>query len=191
MKPKIVKKYLLAFDEINNILSGEKTATEYVDLVESLMILGYREGMKATIDELDLYEDISEDLVQPNTGRLQGELYKRYDGKDFRQRVQEHALKGEYERITELAKNEYHRMYETGTFDMANMVDASGISVSKRWVTMMDDKVRDTHNYIHGDVVPLDEKFYTYDGDSAYMPGGFDLPENNINCRCILTYSRS
>ena len=54
---------------------------------------------------------------------------------------------------------------------------------------MMDDKVRDTHSYLQSKKVPIGEEFFTYDGDSALYPGGFKSAENNVNCRCFLTYS--
>ena len=54
----------------------------------------------------------------------------------------------------------------------------------KQWQTMRDGRVRDTHSYLQSAMVNLDDKFYTFDGDSALYPGGFELPENNVNCRC-------
>jgi hypothetical protein len=54
----------------------------------------------------------------------------------------------------------------------------------------MDNRVRDTHFYLEGMTVDINDKFYTYDGDSAYRPGGFEKAENNCGCRCLLMYSR-
>ena len=34
--------------------------------------------------------------------------------------------------------------------------------------------------------VPLEEEFFTFDGDHAAYPGGFTKAENNVNCRCIV-----
>lgn len=55
---------------------------------------------------------------------------------------------------------------------------------------MEDDKVRDTHDYLEGMSVGIDEEFYTYDGDHALYPGGFENAQNNVNCRCFLTYTK-
>ena len=60
---------------------------------------------------------------------------------------------------------------------------------NKSWITMMDEKVRDTHQYLEGMTVGIDEDFYTYDGDHAPAPGLFEFPENSINCRCELLFS--
>ena len=81
---------------------------------------------------------------------------------------------------------EAHRDYSTGSFDAAKK---SGKQVMKHWNTMLDDRVRDTHQYLEGVAVELDDLFYTFDGDSALFPGGFMLPQNNINCRCIVTFT--
>lgn len=94
-------------------------------------------------------------------------------------------FKDEIQRVVD---TEYHRMYNTGAYDTATEMENEGYPVMKRWITMGDDRVRDTHSYIDDELVPLDEEFYTYDGDSAMFPGDFSNPANNINCRCICTY---
>ena len=52
---------------------------------------------------------------------------------------------------------------------------------------MLDDRVRDPHAYMEGLTVGLDDMFYTYTGDGAMYPGGFGVPELDINCRCFIT----
>jgi hypothetical protein len=69
-----------------------------------------------------------------------------------------------------------------------------GYRMVKGWVTMRDDKVRDTHVVMDMVTVGIDEKFHVPNG------GGFDLMEypgdrsasiaNWINCRCTLTYKK-
>lgn len=92
------------------------------------------------------------------------------------------------EAIKRVVETEANRMHNAGAFDTAKAYAAEGHTVYKRWVTMMDEKVRSTHLYLEGESVPLDEEFFTFDGDSALYPGGFSLPNNNINCRCDLEY---
>lgn len=93
------------------------------------------------------------------------------------------------EAIKRVVETEYHRMYNTGAYDTVSAFQQqTGHSVYKRWNTALDDRVRDTHIYLEGDRVPLDNAFFTFDGDSAMYPGGFTLPQNNIRCRCLVTY---
>lgn len=100
-------------------------------------------------------------------------------GETFRDRITPESTYLEVQRIID---TEAHRDYNTGVYDAAK---ESGMpNLRKKWVTMNDDRVRDTHEYLEGVVVGLDDAFFTYDGDSAMYPGGFNDPSNNVNCRC-------
>ena len=101
------------------------------------------------------------------------------DGKTFRDRIMDENTAEEILRVID---TEAHRDYNAGAY---NAAVASGLSgLRKKWVTMNDDRVRDTHDYLEGMTVDINDRFYTYDGDSAMYPGDFDDPSNNVNCRC-------
>ena len=106
------------------------------------------------------------------------------DNKTWRERAEEYLDDGTEAEMLRLIDTESVRDYNTGVVDAGIQ---SGKQVTKRWNTMLDDKVRDTHDYLEGMEVNVNDLFYTYDGDSALAPGGFNLPENNINCRCWIT----
>jgi uncharacterized protein with gpF-like domain len=91
--------------------------------------------------------------------------------------------------IQRIAETDATGIYNQGALDTVSVNNAQDGTV-KRWVTMMDDRVRDTHSYLEGMEVPYNARFYTYDGDSAEAPGMFSLPENNINCRCVVEIIR-
>ena len=80
-----------------------------------------------------------------------------------------------------LIESEGNRLYNEGVLKAGE-----GIAKTKTWVTMGDERVRDTHWYLEGMTIPYDEEFVTYDGDSALAPGGFSDPSNNCSCRCWL-----
>ena len=123
-----------------------------------------------------------EDILGEITVEMNGDLQTvnmEIAGKTFRDRVMDENTA---EEIIRLIDTEAVRDYNTGAYNAAK---ASGIpNLRKRWYTMNDDRVRDTHQYLEGMVVGIDDKFYTFDGDSALYPGGFDDPKNNVNCRC-------
>ena len=104
------------------------------------------------------------------------------DGKTFRDRITEDSTVDEVIRIID---TEAHRDYNTGVYDAAKGSGKEGIK--KKWLTMMDNRVRDTHDYLHGTVVGLDDYFYTYTGERAKFPGQFGSPEEDCNCRCFVT----
>lgn len=93
---------------------------------------------------------------------------------------------GGVEDLIRIIETESHRIANETALNTAGRAGAT----KKKWVTMLDDRVRDTHAYLEGQSVPYDADFYTFDGDHAKAPGLFALPENNINCRCELTFEK-
>lgn len=130
-------------------------------------------------------KDVSESLkeeVKPDTDKMNKSVYKKIEGKTWVGRIREATTQEELERIF---VTESHRCFSDGQWD-----SAEGRATHKTWVTREDERVRDTHWYIDGLTVGIDEYFYTLDGDRAMRPYGFEKPENSINCRCYLRYSR-
>ena len=88
------------------------------------------------------------------------------------------------DRAAEIAKNEGGLVSNDTEYRQAKKAGKK----YKTWNTMGDDKVRDTHDYLAGISVPVEDKFVTYDGDEADAPCGFNNVENNARCRCWLTF---
>lgn len=112
-------------------------------------------------------------------------IYKKFDGLNFADRTLSYAELGDKEGIIRVAETDGHRVYQDGGYQ-----GAKGIAKTKTWLTMLDDKVRDTHDYLEGMTVGFDEKFYTFDGDSARYPGDFESVANNARCRCVISYNK-
>lgn len=123
--------------------------------------------------------------IEPTPQEVQETVYRRIDGATWRDRVLAwYAAGGTVEDIMRIADTEMHRISNETALDTAIKAGAG----EKTWLTMADWLVRPTHDYIHGVTVPIDAEFYTFDGDHAQAPGGFDRAENNINCRCELEF---
>ena len=105
-------------------------------------------------------------------------------GETFRDRAEKQIDALSADGLLRIIDTESHRDYNTGVYEAAK---ASGKQLNKRWNTMLDGRVRETHDYLEGAIVGIDDRFYTFDGDSALYPGDFELPENNVNCRCWIT----
>lgn len=104
--------------------------------------------------------------------------------KTWRERADDVLETGTVDELERIIDTETTRDYNTGVTDAG---EESGIpGIMKRWNTMLDERVRDQHMELEGQTVGIDDLFYIGD-DSAYAPGGFSLPENNINCRCWIT----
>lgn len=184
--------YITAFDELNILTSTSyysasgkdmtSKVTQIADDVLSLLIRAYQQGIKATADMLtyDLTVDID---------YMEEAIYEVIDGKTFEDRIADHVKAGDLSGLQTLVESEYHRVFNTAEEDGANEFQLTkGMAVSKKWVTVRDELVRDTHKYLEGMRVALDEEFYTFDGDHASRPGEFTKAENNVNCRCVLTF---
>ena len=107
------------------------------------------------------------------------------DGETFRDRVKEQVAALSLAGLIRIIETEAQRDYNTGVLNAAQQSGLPGIR--KRWNTMGDERVRDTHSPLEGITVGLNDLFYTWDGDAAMAPGGFTLPQNNVNCRCWIT----
>lgn len=154
----------------------EKTPkTTVEDSLLDLLIMAYIFGTD------DVSKSLGEDFT-PDTDKMSESVYKKIAGETWKERIQNATTKEEIERIF---VTESHRVFSDGQWD-----SAEGVATHKTWRTKEDDKVRDSHWYIDNLTVEINDYFYTLDGDRALRPYGFDFPENNINCRCYLKYSR-
>jgi len=187
---------LLPIDEINRLeerlevhfgedgkIKSREDAEDIIDELLDLFLLAYADGVTATNAELGT-ERI------PSADDADRAVNKEIAGETWRERVMGYYESGGtlYD-IRRIAETDATRIYNTGAVD-AVRANGANAGVYKVWRTMQDDRVRDTHQYLEGMRVPFTDEFWTYDADHAEFPGGFTLPENNINCRCIVEIQR-
>ena len=184
---KVLSQYQLLMDEMNiaisELLARESDPVVIADAVEDFLIDAYVEGFAGTGYLLGTSESLS------SPAHLFEVVRKEIDGKTFRERVIEHMQEGNLDGVLLVANTDGHRVYTTAAEDSARGAAKQGLSVSKSWVTMLDERVRDTHSYLQGETVGVDARFHTFDGDSASRPGDFERAENNIGCRGVVEYS--
>ena len=170
-------------DDGKGRIKSREDAEDIIDELLDLFLLSYANGATATNSELGT-------AVMPPVDAVDAAVYAPVAGETWRDRVMGYYESGGslYD-IRRIAETDATRIYNQGAVDA---VVANGLqgSTSKRWQTMEDDRVRDTHSYLQGMVVPFDADFYTWDGDHAPFPGMFERPENSINCRCVVEVIR-
>lgn len=179
---------MLNFDELNSLtrLTYEENLNDKERLEEDLfdfLILAYEKGFT------DVRNAISYTDNELNLEKLNKALNVLYEGKTIRDLIGVHIDNKDIDGVLKVINTEANRMYNTGAYDNACEIDKE-IPLVKRWNTQLDDKVRETHSYLENVDVPMNQKFYTFDGDSSYYPCGFEKAENNINCRCYIEYKR-
>ena len=183
---------ILPFDELNRfneeirqrfgdaqLTDRQEEEEDIIDELLDLFLLAYAMGNSVTNENLS-------SNYQPSVDEVMSVVDAKVAGETWRERVEGYfANGGTGADIARIADTETHRIANTAALDTAKYAGAR----SKTWVTMADERVRDSHQYLEGMTVGIDEDFYTYDGDHAPAPGLFELPENSINCRCELLFS--
>ena len=193
---------LMPFDELNTfrqmvteyktapltLSEKEKLRDDLWEYIEFLLIEAYTYGNVQAMQDLGLLDRDPAELINPDV--MEQTINEPIAGKTYRDRIREYldAEDSTVEDFQRVAETDATRVYNAGVVDGGRNSGIRG--VRKQWQTMMDDRVRDTHDYLQSMEVPLEDDFYTYDGDHARAPGLFSLPENNINCRCTIQLIR-
>lgn len=87
------------------------------------------------------------------------------------------------------ARTAYTGAQNAGRIEGMHQAQELGIDVKKMWMSMLDDKVRDTHADLDGQVVGVDEDFVTIRDNAINYPGDPDAAEEEVyNCRCTLEW---
>lgn len=176
MQQILLNRYLAKFDELNSLfpqIINAGNTEQAVKEFDDILIDAYIEGFASAAYILG---DISVDYNELNRA-----IEKKYDGVSIQDKAKQYYNDKDVERLRALLDSEYHRVYNTAR-------DNAYKGHAKKWVTVGDDKVRPTHEFLDGVEVGANEKFFTYDGDSALFPGDFTSAENNANCRCVIDY---
>ena len=150
-----------------------------IDEMLDLFLLAYASGVTAANNDLGTEK-------KPSRDDADSAVNAEIAGKTWRERVKEWTDKsGTPYDLARIAETDMTRIYNTAVLDTVKANGAENTTY-KRWNTMLDDRVRDTHSPLQGVTVPYDADFYSWDGDHAKAPGLFSKPENNISCRCTV-----
>jgi len=156
------------------------------DTLYDLLLFAYSLGITDTDTDLSAERALNGSKL---TSGFREDTNHKTAGKTTHDRIVDHIKENSLPRMLTLADTELHRAYSAGSIREAEAVQKkTGNGVRKVWHTMEDERVRDTHEFLDLTEVPLDYEFWTYGGDSALAPGMFAKAENNVNCRCWLTY---
>lgn len=173
---------LLRADELNVLKSDLERNRDDIDAVIEValdwLLLAYADGKSDTEVQLNGHIEVGIDHVI-------GVISEEIGGKNVFERINEYVELNEVEDLVMMLGNERQRVYNTASFETATELGAK----TKTWHCMMLPTSRDTHIYLDGMTKGIDEEFYTFNGNAAQHPGGFNVPEEDINCRCYLTFN--
>lgn len=183
-----------------------------IDEILEMLIMAYMYGNESANTMLfgqDIVDTIDPDEpnrpVRIDVDDMNKSVFKDIAGKDWERRVSEYydSDSGTVDDVIRVVDTDMNRIYNDSVLDVGEKANAGRVEwsnedlpapdtknrVMKTWQTMLDNRVRDTHEYLEGMTVPVGRRFYTYDGDSARYPGDFSNPANSINCRCRISLS--
>lgn len=149
---------------------------KYIDEVTELFEMDFMLG----VQDASLQIGVGVDL---NYEDIKAALDRKIDGKDYKERLNDYFANGTPYDIARVVATDAHRIYNEALFEAGK----KGGATQKTWHTMLDPRVRDSHDYLEGVTVGIDEEFYTYNGNHTYYPGQFGVAEEDINCRCWVT----
>lgn len=93
----------------------------------------------------------------------------------------------DYGKARTLTRTESHRIYEATKYDTMEEIHRQ-LELEKTWHCVGDERVRHSHQLLDGQTVPFDEEFVSSSGAKALRPGEFGVAEDDINCRCWVSY---
>lgn len=93
--------------------------------------------------------------------------------------------------LIRVVQTETHRAQSMGNLAAYDKIqktgESIGIEVQKMWQATLDNRTRDTHQELDGQVAG-ENGLFEIDGYTAEAPGMFGVPELDINCRCSMNY---
>ena len=156
----------------------DKVVDDFIDTVEELFEMDYFYGVS------DIAMQLGKSL-EPDFTDMENSINKVIEGKDYKERIRGYFKDGTADDIARVIGTDAHRIYNDAMYDQAVRNGAT----NKTWHTMKDLRVRDSHDYLEGITVGINDEFYTYNGNHTYYPGQFGVAEEDCNCRCWVTYS--
>ena len=182
---------VMPFDELNKVkaaipmffedgrIRSKKDFDSLLDMLEDLFLLAYANGNALT--NMSLASDI-----EPNLDDVMRVVDKKIADKTWRDRMKDiFENGGTVADIVRIAETETHRDANAGAYETAKAAGAT----EKVWHTMLDDRVRDSHYWLEGVAAPIDGEFYNWKGESTMYPGEWGIAEEDVRCRCWVTYS--
>ena len=168
-----------------------------MDEILELLILSYLYGNEAANDmlyrteiETRMQSETETVRIVPiDTDSMNGSVYRDIAGENWEQRISDYydSEDGTADDVIRVLDTDSHRIYNDAIEDVG---ERSSGRIYKTWRTMEDLRVRDPHAYLEGMTIPIDRRFYSYNGQSARYPGDFGTPEMDCNCRCRIELSR-
>jgi hypothetical protein len=152
---------------------------KYIDEVTDLFVTAYVFGTIEVSQQLG-------QAIEPDISEMRSVIEERFDGKNYRDRLNEYLESGTEYDVRRVLETDAHRVYNAALFTGAKKAGAT----QKTWNCMMLPTSRDSHVYLDGVTIPIDAEFYSINGGKTLYPGQWGIAEEDCNCLCTLTFSK-
>lgn len=85
-------------------------------------------------------------------------------------------------RAVTIARTEMLTASNAAKYDVFQLAEVKRLE----WVATTDERTRDSHRAMDGQIVTLGKEFVSGAGYTAHRPGGFSVAQENVNCRCTI-----
>lgn len=122
-----------------------------------------------------------------NTSITQGII----QGEDIGQiakRIAQTTGESSYKSAVRNARTAYTGAQNAGRIEGLHQAQELGIKVKKQWMATLDNRTRDSHAELDGQIQEVDDPFESELGDIMYPGDPTAEPGNTYNCRCTLVY---
>ena len=117
---------------------------------------------------------------RPLTSDQVDRMVARYRERYIRYRSEVIARTEALRSVHEGAQEAYRQAISEGVLDADELV--------QEWITATDERVRNSHSFMHGQQRPIGQPFLSGAGNLIRYPGDIDAPgSETIQCRCVLT----
>lgn len=83
-----------------------------------------------------------------------------------------------------IARTEGHRIQQASNYNACKKAYSKGANIVKQWSSTLDNRTRDSHRQVDGEIRELDEYF----SNGLLIPGDKDAPACEVvNCRCTIS----
>ncbi|MDO4333070.1 MAG: phage minor head protein [Eubacteriales bacterium] len=83
-----------------------------------------------------------------------------------------------------IARTEGHRIQCEAAYHAQKEAKDRGAEIVKRWDSTLDDRTRDSHKILDGQIREI-EDYFEVNGHRALHPGAFGVASEDIHCRCV------
>lgn len=177
-----LKQMLSRVSEIVNLMDTDELNV----LGTEVLIEELQEYLVAEFDES--YRNVLDDEFDDDL--LLSSVYAEVGGETFADRIERYVTEcltadALRQKLETLAITDGHRVREEAKIAAGTDAERLGYTVTKTWISMDDEKVRDTHFFLDRTTIGINEYFHTANGQ-ALGPGQFGIASEDCNCRCHL-----